>query len=78
MDNKRLRELAGIQVNDTLNEDYVDTVANDIPTGDIIEGLAIHCLENDISLNQVISELKDAYIRSKKGREEYNRENPDG
>jgi len=71
MKKERLMELAGVQ----LNEDYVNTVANDIPTDDIIEGLAIHCLENDLDLEYVIDQIKSAYNRSKAGREEAEKEN---
>jgi len=71
MKKDRLMELAGVQV----NEDYVNTVANDIPTDDIIEGLAIHCLENDLDLEYVIDQIKSAYNRSKAGREEAEKEN---
>lgn len=63
-----------MKTNELLAEGMVDVVANDIPTDEILEGLAMHILENNLDLNDVIADLKLAYNRDVKGRAENKKE----
>ena len=51
----------------------VDEVANH-NLDEILEGLAIHCLEYNLKLSDIIKDLKIIYNRSARGAEEYKKD----
>ena len=66
MDTKQLREIAGVP---SLREVITDNVDHliEFEKGDLIEALAIRCLEDGDPIDVTLDSLKEAYYRASAG-----------